>query len=314
MPRVSVIVPVHNAASTVAETLRSVVDQTYRDWEVVVTDDCSDDESASVAEAVSPRIRVVRLESNRGPAQARNLAVEHATGELLAFLDADDLWLPEYLESQVREFDLARRRRGDVGIVACDAYLEDPPGHRLSATYRRLVPFPPSVTVETLLEANPIYVSALAPAQIVRDVGGFDPRTFGSEDHDLWLKIVERGLRVVDNPRVLAVYRISAASVSARRVGMARTSQTTYRLALERGRLSRSQERLARRQIRLHAAVEAIEELLDDRCKRHTPLSTMRLTRSLATFACFAITHPRRWGRWLRAAARGRAVWRTGVR
>src|ERR1019366_5231638 len=136
MARVSVIVPVFNAAPTIVETLRSVVDQTYDDWEGIGGDDGSSDDSADLAQAVSPRIAVVTAAVNQGPAAARNLAIGHASGELFAFLDADDLWLPQYLESQVRAFDVEQQRRGNVGVVACDAYLEDAAGRRIEGTYR----------------------------------------------------------------------------------------------------------------------------------------------------------------------------------
>lgn len=313
MPRVSVIVPAFNASSTIVATLRSVLEQTYQDWEIVVGDDASTDGTADLAQAVTSRVAIARTAVNQGPAAARNVAIARAAGELVAFLDADDLWLPEYLESQVRAFDREQLRSPDVGIVACDAYLEER-GRRLPGTLRDRVPFPSQVTLEGLLEENPIFVSALAPSRVVRLVGGFDPRTFGSEDHDLWLKIVEAGFRVVDNAVPLAIYRLVDASVSSRPEGMARTNQTTYRLALERGRLSPQQQRIARRQLRLQEAVETVEGFLASADRRPSPQAIVRLARSLLTFAVFALSHPRRWGRWLSAVMQRRAAWRTTIR
>lgn len=318
MARVSVIVPAFNAATTIKQTLQSILAQTYEDWEVVVCDDRSTDDTASLARSVSPRITVVSAAVNGGPAAARNVAIDHATGELLALLDADDHWLPDYLDSQVRAFDRAQHAgstRGDVGVVTCDAYLEDPSGARLPGTYRDRIPFPSEVTIETLLEGNPIFVSALTPARLVREVGGFDPLTYGSEDHDLWCKLVERGYRVVDNPVPLAVYRLEGSSVSSHRARMAGTSQTTYRLALARGRLTPAQRRLARRQLRLHQGVEAVEEYLSDRGARTSWRSLWRLAGGLMTLAAFAAAHPSRWPRWLGQLGRGRvAAWRRGIR
>lgn len=315
MARVSVIVPAFNAATTIKQTLQSVLAQTYEDWEVIVGDDRSTDETVNLARSVSPRITVVTTGVNGGPAAARNLAIEHATGELLALLDADDRWLPNYLDSQVSVFDRAERAGGDVGVVSCDAYVEDPSGARLPGTYRDRVPFPPEVTIETLLQANPIFVSALTPARLVREVGGFDPLTYGSEDHDLWCKLIERGYQVVDNPVPLAVYRLAGASVSSNRARMARTSQTTYRLALARGRLTPAQRRLARRQLRLHQGVEAVEQYLSDRGARTSWRSLSRLAGGLTALALFALAHPSRWPRWLGQLGRGRvAAWRRGIR
>src|SRR4051794_40590064 len=92
MSRVTVVIPAHNSADVIEDGLRSVLAQTYDDWEVVLADDASADDTAARAAAVSPRVRVVRTDTNLGPAGARNLALEHATGELVAFLDADDWW------------------------------------------------------------------------------------------------------------------------------------------------------------------------------------------------------------------------------
>ena len=128
MPRVSVIVPAYNAAEHIEATLASVVAQTYTDWEVVVGDDASTDDTAARAERVDPRVHVVRAEANAGPAPARNLAIAHAQGELLAFLDADDAWRPEYLAVMVGLYDSATAGGRRVGIVSCDAQIVGPDG------------------------------------------------------------------------------------------------------------------------------------------------------------------------------------------
>ena len=94
-------------------------------------------------------------------------------------------------------------------------------------------------------------LTSMAARAVVQEVGGFSPETWGTEDHDLWIRIVERGYRVVINPRPLASYRVgTGASVTANLEGMARTNQATYRLALERGNLDPKQQTLARRHLR----------------------------------------------------------------
>src|SRR5580765_1335126 len=105
MPHVSVVVPVFNSASYIAGALRSVFAQTFADIEVIVVDDGSEDRDALI-EALAEfegRIQYVRQE-NGGPAKARNTGVSRATAELVAFLDADDEWLPEKLARQVQYF------------------------------------------------------------------------------------------------------------------------------------------------------------------------------------------------------------------
>jgi glycosyltransferase involved in cell wall biosynthesis len=313
MPRVSVIVPAYNAAEHIEEALRSVVAQSYGDWEAVVADDASTDDTGRRAQVIDERVRVVRAASNAGPAAARNLAISHASGELLAFLDADDAWLPSYLEEMVGLYDRALALGRRVGVVACDAQIIGPDGSP-NGLRSELAGVPRDVDVTTLLRANPIHVSALVPRELVDALGGFSSDTWGSEDHDLWLRIVERRYEVVSTRRALAIYRVREDSTSARAAGMARSSQATYRRALARGYLTAAQRRLARRQLRLHEAVEAVESLAERRGKGLglSPPHLVAAARAAATFAWFALRHPLRWPGWARALATGnRAPWRT---
>ncbi len=300
VPRVSVIIPTFNAESYLAETLRSVEAQTFDDWEVVIGDDGSSDRSVEIAEGFAPRVKVVRSPDNEGPAAARNLAIEQSSGELLAFLDADDYWLPEYLVEQVALYEARRESGAGVGIVACNARMLGADGF-LPGTYMDLVRFPEQVTLTSLLRTNPIFVSAVSPRAVVDRAGGFSREIFGTEDHDLWLRIVELGYRVVANREPLAVYRMSTRSVSADLARMARAEQAVYRAALERGNLSRAQRRLASRKLRLQRAVEETENIAEERRARGGTVALSRLVRSLPLFLLVAAEHPGRWLYALRA-------------
>src|SRR5262249_15019068 len=111
VPEVSVVVPAYNAERTLRETLDSVLGQTLQDFEVLVVDDGSSDATAAVArDAGDPRVRVLSV-PNGGVARARNLGIQEANGDLIAFLDADDLWRPRKLERQVEALE-ARPRAG----------------------------------------------------------------------------------------------------------------------------------------------------------------------------------------------------------
>jgi teichuronic acid biosynthesis glycosyltransferase TuaG len=257
MPRVSVIIPAFNAEEHVEETLRSVQGQTYDDWEIVVCDDCSTDTTAERVRGFGGNVRLARTETNSGPAVARNLAIAHSSGELLALLDADDYWLPSYLERQVSLYDSAQTRHGDVGVVVCDASLLRGDGFR-RRTHMDVVRFPREVTLLRLLQANPIFGSVLMPRRVVDEVGGFSPDLSRSQDFDLWLRIVEAGYRIVANREVLAVHRIRKDSWSSDVGATARYSQETYRRALERGNLSADEQRMARREIRRKRLMERI--------------------------------------------------------
>jgi len=163
--RVSVIVPLYNKAPYVRRALDSVAAQTFGDFELIVVDDGSTDEGASVVESFGDgRVRLIRQE-NTGPGAARNRGINEARGEVLAFLDADDEWLPTYLEEGLRALDAAgpsvaaatcgyfehpsgasrepkwRARslaEGVLGVEAAVAFVESPPPpHRLRPAHRR---------------------------------------------------------------------------------------------------------------------------------------------------------------------------------
>jgi teichuronic acid biosynthesis glycosyltransferase TuaG len=295
MPRVSVIIPAFNAEAYIGEALRSVNAQTFGDWEVVLGDDGSTDRTVAIAKEFGERVLVVAGSENAGPATARNSAIGHAKGDLLAFLDADDYWLPDFLEQQVGLFEAGQGRYGDVGIVACDARVLAVDSF-LSRTYMELFGFPDEVTAARLLRSNPIFVSAVAPRVVVDEAGGFCPEIFGAEDRDLWLRIVELGYRVLANRSPLAVYRVTAQSVSSNPASMARAVQTFYRRALARGNLTAHERRIARRELRLQRAIERVASA--------NGVSFGRVLRALPLLLLVAAEHPKRWPSYARMAAR----------
>ncbi len=297
MPRVSVIIPAFNAEEHVEQALRSVQSQTYDDWEIVVCDDCSTDGTTEVARGFGDSVTLVRTEANSGPAAARNLAIEHSSGELLAFLDADDYWLPTYLERQVSLYDSCEGRPGKVGIVACNAAVLRPDGLR-PETYMDIVRFPRELTLRRLLEANPIFSGALVPRCAVDEVGEFCPELFRAQDFDLWIRIVEAGYRVVATREVLAVHRIRPKSWSSNVEVAAHYSQLTYRRALERGNLTRREQRVARRELRRGRLIERIA------CGPR--LSYRRAVRALPLLLLVVAEHPHRWRALPQVLARGR--------
>jgi hypothetical protein len=161
--------------------------------------------------------------------------------------------------------------------------------------------FPREVTLERMLESNPIYVGSLTPRALVDEVGGFCPELFGTEDWDLWLRILERGYSVAVIREALAVYRHRSGSVSANLVRMARSRQATYRRALERGALTTQQQRIARRALRLQ---EAVEQVALAKSEWHKGIRTWtRLSRHLPLFIRVAAENPGRWASGVRLVA-----------
>jgi len=201
-PLVSIIMPCHNAAAHLSASVGSVCAQTHADWQLVIVDDGSTDDSWQQLQKLSradPRIRVYQ-QANAGAAAARNRALREAHGILTAFLDADDTWHPEFLGAMVS----ALADHPDAGIAYCG-------WQSIGLGKRRDAPFiPPEYEDDNKIESLlggcrwPIH-SALVRTRIIHDAGCFDESFSSCMDYDLWLRLgtVHRLVRV---PRVLAYY------------------------------------------------------------------------------------------------------------
>ena len=199
---VSIVIPAYNSAGTVLETLASVAGQSYDDYEVIIVDDGSIDNTVSVTRRYidalndAGRYRLIESDVNSGPAAARNKGVAVAQGEWIAFLDADDAWLPDRLKI---EMDLLRKH-SDVDMW-CGGTVEAYGGVRL-------------VTIEELAVSNPVVTSTvLVRKSVLNDLGGFDEQFCGPEDYDLWMRI-SAGHRIMKVSRSLCRYRERHGSLS----------------------------------------------------------------------------------------------------
>lgn len=190
-PRVSVIMPVHNQAEYIGQAIVSVRRQTLTDWELIVVDDGSTDATAEVVERhAETRLRyVARPQQERS--LARNHGLELAQGHLVAFLDADDFWQPGYLAKQVANFDA----HPGLGLSFTAAYDTDRTGHAVRV--RGLHPsgvLPQSEFLARMVLGNRVANTSvvMAPADILRALGGFDNDAIPAEDWDLWLRLAMR--------------------------------------------------------------------------------------------------------------------------
>lgn len=201
MPHVSIITPAYEAAATIADTILSVQAQRFTDWEMIIVDDCSSDGTGTVVERFAtddPRIRLIRRATNGGSATARNQGIDVANGRYLAFLDADDLWLPEKLAMQLEfmqtnnaalSYHGYRRLHGDEGLG-------------------RVLRGPERVTFDTLLRKN--CVAALT-MMIDRERTGpvkFPEDVRRREDLALWLQLTKAGHDILFLNQDLARYRV----------------------------------------------------------------------------------------------------------
>lgn len=189
-PRVSVIIPTYRRAHNIRECIDSVLAQTYQDFEIIVVDDGSTDSTRDVVAAYGERVRYIYQE-NRGPASARNTGIQAARGELVAFQDSDDLWLPEKLSLQVPLFD----QDPEIGLVYCDMSYFRSHGlcDRPSSFKSHRPPMSGHVFREMFVQGCPMHT----PTSIVRrrcldEVGLFNEELRHFEDQDLWYRLAMR--------------------------------------------------------------------------------------------------------------------------
>lgn len=207
-PLISVVIPAYNVAPYIGETLDGVFAQTFTDFEVIVVNDGSPD-TEEFERAIQPyreRICYVRQE-NRGASAARNAGLRAACGKLIAFLDADDLWSPNYLDEQLnfmREFDCdlacADAMIFGVSVDAGRTYME---------SLMEAAPARGRVTFLELVNADRSLITSgvLARRDQIMEVGLFDEALRNAQDLDLWLRLARHGARLAYQRRVLLHYR-----------------------------------------------------------------------------------------------------------
>ena len=201
-PRVSVVIPAYNAATTVAEAVRSALAQTMGDLEVIVSDDGSDRPTADALRGIDDeRLRVIRLPANRGVGAARNAAVGEARAPLVAQLDADDLWYPAHLESMLPAFADA-----EVGLAYGDAEVRGHPDGRdrwiLHGADHPVNDLP------RLYAGNPApSPTVVMRTNAVREVGGYPTWLSVGEDYLLYIRLRRAGWRLAYVASPSAVYR-----------------------------------------------------------------------------------------------------------
>lgn len=203
-PSVSVIIPTYNRATLIKRSIQSVLKQTFDDFEVIVVDDASSDNTKEVIASLQDvRIRYFRHESNRGGSAARNKGIEKAQGDLIAFQDSDDEWLPDKLEKQVK---IIQQADSAVGAVYTGFW-------RIHGDTKEYIPGPHTNKTEgnihqELLKGNFITTQAvLIKKECLQKVGGFDDSLPRFQDWELFLRIAKHyEFRHIAEPMVLAYY------------------------------------------------------------------------------------------------------------
>ncbi|MDT0677679.1 glycosyltransferase family 2 protein [Autumnicola musiva] len=204
---ISIITPVHNSAKFIEETVRSVQSQSYALWEMIIIDDCSNDESVQIIKKLAredKRIHLMQNSSNSGPAITRNRGIEAAKGDFITFLDGDDIWLPNFLEVSLKlcqqegyEFVFASYKRKDEEL---NPLISD-------------FIVPEKVSYKDVLRSCPI--SCLTAFIDIRRIGKFYmPVMNKRQDWGLWLAVLKHVDYAYGIKEPLAVYRMRKDSVS----------------------------------------------------------------------------------------------------
>lgn len=207
MPLISIIMPAYNAERTIAESIQSVLAQTYTQWELLVINDGSKDQTSNVVKSINDSRIILIEQENSGVAKARNHGISKAKGELIAFLDSDDVWMKNKLEKQ-----LTFLQANDFSIVYSKTYCLFEDTNTIKDCF---------VDVNIKMEdAQKILVFDFVPIltvllykNVLDDIGTFDLSLQGTEDWDLWIRILQKhSIGYMDE--FLTIYRITANSLS----------------------------------------------------------------------------------------------------
>ncbi len=220
-PLVSVIMPAYNSAAFISEAIHSVIQQSYLNWELLVIDDASADETILIVESFSknnPRIKLFKNASNQGAGITRNKGIKEAKGAFIAFLDADDVWLPEKLDVQ-----LAFMWKHDLEMTFSSYNLMDEAGILLQKKVKAL----PVLTYQKLLRSN--YVGNLTGIYNVEKLGKiYCPELRKRQDWALWLTILSKIGSTKGIEKSLANYRIRENSISKNKTALLKYNYLIY--------------------------------------------------------------------------------------
>ena len=219
---VSIITPSYKSKQFIAQTIESVLNQSYREWEMIIVDDASPDDSNSVIAKYTKkdsRIKLIKLEKNSGPAVARNRAIEEAKGRYIAFLDADDLWMPEKLEKQIA---FMQEKDCTLSYTAYETMTE------AGVMKNRVVRPSLKLSYNDLLKSNQI--GCLTAIYDTTKIGKmYMPLISKRQDYGLWLKILKKIDYAYGIDEPLSVYRIVSNSVSSNKYKLLKYNYLLFR-------------------------------------------------------------------------------------
>lgn len=221
-PLVSIVMPVYNGAEFIDDTIHSVLGQTYENWELIIVDDCSSDDTLKVIKQFSSkRIKTIALKKNGGAAKARNRGVKESKGKFICFIDADDLWQPEKLEKQLAFIKKTGAEFAFAGYVFADASGR-PNG--------KVVHVPDTISYKQALKNTTIWTSTVMFDMSKLSKADVEmPDVRRGQDTATWWKVLKKIDKAYGLNEVLAIYRRSDGSLSSNKVTALKRTWNLYR-------------------------------------------------------------------------------------
>lgn len=240
MPRVSVIIPTYNCERYLGRAIESALKQSYTDHEILIVDDGSTDNTGDLLDRYGSKIRHFR-QSNRGVSAARNLALSHATGEFIAYLDADDMWYPQKLESQVAFLDIQKQ----CGLVHTEVSVIDEDDHIVHRCFndetQRFIP-QGHCLADMLRRCHIQTLTVLERRECVNRAGLFDERLPIAQDYQHWIKVALEGFAIGYLPDPLGKYRWRHGSLMGNQRRFLEDLVVIYESLLEENRIIQNDE------------------------------------------------------------------------
>ena len=210
---VSIITPSYNCEQFISETITSVRNQSYQNWELIIVDDCSTDNSINIINShinADKRIKLFLNDENEGAAVSRNKAIKTAIGKYIAFLDSDDLWVSDKLEKQIQYME-----KNNVALSYTSCELIDEQGAKLNKV---IIPLEKLDYKELLKENQIACLTAIYNAELIGKF--YMPLIRKRQDYGLWLSILKNIPFAYKAPGVLALYRVRRSSISSNKVDL----------------------------------------------------------------------------------------------
>lgn len=220
MPEVSIITPCYNSANFIQETLSSVVKQTFTDWEWIITDDCSQDNTVEILKSINDsRIKIFSTEKNGGAGKARNISLKNAKGRYITFLDADDIWENNFLAEMLTFMKTENIELAYSSYARCNEKLE-----------KELSDFTADVEVNFENMLKTCRLSLLSSMYDSQRVGiEYFPEGTKREDHVMWLNLLKKIPTGKPLSKTLSKYRMHSSSVSRKKQNIVRDQYLVYK-------------------------------------------------------------------------------------